>query len=138
MRLIWTRSPLIARSSGIPLNDKFVGHHNRGTHNSRTGKARCWDCLGQVIGGVVQHGCRRTVLLYPTQDIHTRDSTGIQSLAKSVEHGRPDLDRISAAQLLNREANLIRACQPVNCVNRGDRDLRCDVQAQLSRTAVVF
>ena len=35
---------------------------------------------------------------------------GIQSLAKSVEHGGPNLDRISAAQLLNREANLETVC----------------------------
>ena len=64
--------------------------------------------LGKLSFAVVQHGRRRAVLLFPAQDIQTRTPTAIQPLTKSVEHGRPDLNRVRSAQILNREADLKR------------------------------
>ena len=59
----------------------------------------------------------------------------IQPLAESVEDVGAELDRVGAAQLLNREADLKRVCESVDGIKRRDRDLRRDVQRPIDENA---
>ena len=66
---------------------------------------RCRDRLGQVGRGVVDGG-RRAVLILVPQHRQARVLVGIERVAERVEDVGAELDRVGAAELLEREADL--------------------------------
>ena len=86
----------------------------------------------QIIGRVVQNGDCGPFCCSPRKAFRPAFHC-YPVLTKSVEHGWPDLECIRAAQLLNWEADLKRACQSVDDVKGSDRDLRCDVQRPIDQ-----
>ena len=122
--------------SRISLNDEVVGHHDRRADNSRTRQDSVpelpwasyrWRCTARWSSDRFAAAHASTLRPAPPD--------GIQSLAENVEDIGTKLDRIGAAQLLNREADLECVRESVDRVNRRDRDLRRDVERPIDENA---
>ena len=95
--------------------------------------------LGKLSLRRITHGRRRAVLLLATQHIETRGLRWYPSPWSKVSRMfGAKLDRVSAAQLLKREADLKRACEPVDGVNGVTVICGVMFRDQLTRTPLVF
>ena len=109
----------------VTLDDEAVGHGDGRGHLARGRPGRRRDGLGQVARGVVDGG-RRAVLTLVPQHGKARVLVGVELVAEGVQDVRAKLDRVGAAELLEREADGEGGRDPAHRVDRRDRPRSAD------------